>query len=105
PLIAAQMETVAQARKVTDLEIAQAGERAEALNPLRKMVLEAASETYDLARKNPDANTYRVLLGFAKLLRSMEPDRRGSLGPGSNLGKRKDSAARDTAGQEGPSCD
>ncbi|MGD0093281.1 MAG: hypothetical protein ABSE73_25480, partial [Planctomycetota bacterium] len=39
PLIAAQMETVAQARKVTDLEIAQAGERAEALNPLRKMVL------------------------------------------------------------------
>jgi hypothetical protein len=74
-LMMQEEKIVGEARVVTDIEIAKAREEAQALqkNPLRQMVMTAAGEAHDLARRNPDAKNYRVLFSFAKLSRSMEP--------------------------------
>ena len=73
-LLEIQRRNIHEARQATDLEREKARERVEALqnHPVRQMLSAAAREVHDLAKSSPDAKTYKVLLDYLDLMRSME---------------------------------
>jgi len=74
-----QGNILVEARRATRVETEMARERAGALcnDPLRQKLAAAIEELHALARANPCPRTYKVLLEYLELMRSMEVPQRG----------------------------
>jgi hypothetical protein len=74
-LLLEQQNNLAFAKGDTELQLEKANELAARLRetPLLKLMTRAADEAFSLAQREPSAKNLHVLLGFGKLLRSMEP--------------------------------
>ena len=69
-----ESETVAQVRGKTDLSMEWVHQRAAALqdHPVRKWLVAAVNELRELARAKNDARTYKVLLDYLEILKSID---------------------------------
>jgi len=73
-LVQHQEDFVHAAREATAEELEEARLRQEALcdNPIRQSLVDAVCQLQELARTNPNPKTYKVLLEYLEVLRSLE---------------------------------